>query len=330
MTAIPPSQSTGAVDRSRAQQLGRVGVLFGGTSAEREISIKSGTAVVEGLRAAGVDVVAMPVAEDVVARLLEERVDRVFIALHGPGGEDGCVQGVLELLGIPYTGSGVLASALAMDKLRTKQVWQGMRLPTPAFALLEESCDWDAIMASLGQRVIVKPAHEGSSIGMSVASSAQELQAAWQAAQQYDSVVLAEEWIEGDEFTVALLGADVLPPIRLQSANVFYDFEAKYLSNDTRYLCPCGLDSAREAELKALARKAFDSLGCSGWGRVDVMQRRGGAFELLEVNTIPGMTDHSLVPMAALAAGVDFPELVVRILEATLAESGATGREGRR
>lgn len=329
MTAIPPSQNTNAIDSARARRLGRVGVLFGGTSAEREISIKSGTAVVSGLRAAGVEVVAMPVTGDVVARLLEESLDRVFIALHGPGGEDGCVQGVLELLGIPYTGSGVLASALAMDKLRTKQVWQGMGLPTPAFALLEESSDWDAVMASLGQRVIVKPVHEGSSIGMSVAASAEELQAAWQAAQRYDNVVLAEEWIDGNEFTVALLGDEVLPPIRLESANVFYDFEAKYLSNDTRYLCPCGLDSQREAELRTLARKAFDSLGCAGWGRVDVMQRGEGAFELLEVNTVPGMTDHSLVPMAALAADVDFPALVVRILEATLAESVVTSGEAR-
>ena len=315
------------IDTARARRLGRVGVLFGGTSAEREISIKSGTAVVNGLRAAGVDVVPMEVAEDVVSRLLQEQLDRVFIALHGPGGEDGCVQGVLELLGIPYTGSGVLASALAMDKLRTKQVWQGMGLPTPAFALLEADTDWRAVMASLGQRVIVKPAHEGSSIGMSVASSPQELQAAWQAAQQYDSVVLAEEWIVGNEFTVALLGDEVLPPIRLQSANVFYDFEAKYLSGDTRYLCPCGLEAGREAELKALARKAFDSLGCSGWGRVDVMQRGEGAFELLEVNTVPGMTDHSLVPMAAQAAGVDFSALVVRILEDTLVPAAAGSGE---
>lgn len=303
---------------ARAQRLGRVGVLFGGISAEREISLKSGVEVVQGLRAAGVDVVPMQVDDDVVARLLAERLDRVFIALHGPGGEDGCVQGVLELLGIPYTGSGVLASALAMDKLRTKQVWQGMGLPTPAFSLLDEHCDWAAVMASLGPRVIVKPAHEGSSIGMSIANSAAELHAAWQAACRYDSVVLAEEWIVGSEFTVAVLDDRVLPPIRLESANAFYDFDAKYRSGDTRYLCPCGLDSQREEDLKALARRAFDSLGCAGWGRVDVMQRDDGAFELLEVNTVPGMTDHSLVPMAARAAGIDFSTLVVRILESTL------------
>lgn len=300
------------------QRFGRVGVLYGGSSAEREISLKSGSEVVRGLRTAGVDVLPMEVSDDVVERLLSERPDRVFIALHGPGGEDGCVQGVLELLGIPYTGSGVLASALAMDKVRTKQVWQGMGLPTPRFAELNENSDWAATIAKLGGRAIVKPAHEGSSIGMSQAGSAEELQAAWHAAQQYDGMVLAEEWIEGSEFTVALLGADVLPPIRLETDNTFYDFEAKYLSNETRYLCPCGLDSKREAALKQLARRAFDSLGCSGWGRVDVMQRADGKFELLEVNTVPGMTDHSLVPMAARAVGIDFPTLVVRILDSAL------------
>ncbi len=300
-------------------RFGRVGVLYGGTSAEREISLKSGAEVVRGLRAAGVDVVPMEVGGDVVERLLAERPDRVFIALHGPGGEDGCVQGVLELLGIPYTGSRVLASALAMDKLRTKQVWQGMGLPTPRFALLSSDSDWDRVMADLGGRAIVKPAHEGSSIGMGQARSGEELRAAWQAASRYDGLVLAEEWISGGEFTVALLGDEVLPPIRLETDNVFYDFEAKYLSNETRYLCPCGLQPEREAALKALARQAFDSLGCSGWGRVDVMQRDSGEFELLEVNTVPGMTDHSLVPMAARAAGLDFSALVVRILAGTLA-----------
>lgn len=310
------------------QRFGRVGVLYGGTSAEREISLKSGTEVVRGLRAAGVDVVPMEVGDDVVVRLLSERPDRVFIALHGPGGEDGCVQGVLELLGIPYTGSGVLASALAMDKLRTKQVWQGMGLPTPRFAVLDETSDWNAVMAALGGRAIVKPAHEGSSIGMSQASSTEELRAAWQDAQRYDGVVLAEQWITGGEFTVALLGDEILPPIRLETDNVFYDFEAKYLSNETRYLCPCGLEKEREDDLKALARRAFDSLGCTGWGRVDVMQRASGEFELLEVNTVPGMTDHSLVPMAARAAGVDFPALVVRILESTLEASALIPEAG--
>lgn len=306
------------------QPLGRVAVLYGGTSAEREVSLRSGAEVVRGLRAAGIDVLPMEVSDDAVERLLAERPDRVFIALHGPGGEDGCVQGVLELLGIPYTGSGVLASALAMDKLRSKQIWQGMGLPTPRFALLQESSDWTAIMAELGDRVIVKPAHEGSSIGMSLAGSATELEAAWHTAQRYDSTVLAEEWVDGAEFTVALVAGEVLPPIRLETDNTFYDFEAKYLSNETRYLCPCGLSSAQEEALRQLAQQAFDSLGCDGWGRVDVMQRTSGEFQLLEVNTVPGMTDHSLVPMAARAVGLDFPALVVRILEETLAHKNRT------
>lgn len=297
-----------------AASFGRVAVLYGGRSAEREVSLKSGRAVLEALQGAGVNAFGIDAGEDLVQRLLAERPDRVFIALHGRGGEDGSLQGLLESLQLPYTGSSVMASALGMDKLRTKLVWQGMGLPTPSWALLQESADCQAIIERLGLPLIVKPIHEGSSIGMARVESLEQLRAAWDNARRYDSQVLVEQWISGAEFTVAILDGRALPAIRLQTSHSFYDYDAKYLANDTRYLCPCGLDAAREAELAQLCLAAFEAVGCTGWGRVDVMQDALGNFQLLEVNTVPGMTDHSLVPMAASAAGMDFTQLVLAIL----------------
>lgn len=301
---------------------GRVAVLYGGKSAEREVSLKSGAAVIEALTSAGVDVVGIDVGDDLLARLQSEKIDRAFIILHGRGGEDGSMQGLLECLGIPYTGSGILASALAMDKLRTKQVWQSLGIPTPRHAVLASEQDCVAASAELGFPLIVKPAHEGSSIGMAKVNSEQELVAAWQDAANYDSQVLVEQWIHGPEFTIAVLRGQVLPPIALGTPHVFYDYDAKYIANDTQYRIPCGLDSAKEQELIDLTARACDAIGIEGWGRLDVMQDEQGRFWLLEVNTAPGMTDHSLVPMAARAAGLDFQQLVLAILADSVATRG--------
>ncbi len=301
---------------------GRVVVLYGGRSAEREVSLKSGAAVLAALQSAGVDAFALDVGEDLLARLCAEQIDRAFIVLHGRGGEDGTVQGLLECAGIPYTGSGVLASALAMDKLRTKQIWHSVGLPTPRHAVLTCAQDCQQAAQDLGFPLIVKPANEGSSIGMAKVDDLDALLTAWQAARTFDSQVLVEQWISGPEFTVAVLGDDVLPPIRLATNNAFYDYEAKYLSNETQYQIPCGLDAAKEAELRDLTARACQTLGVSGWGRADVMQDAQGKFWLLEVNTVPGMTDHSLVPMAAQAAGLDFQALVLSILAGTLQARG--------
>lgn len=301
---------------------GRVAVLYGGRSAEREVSLKSGAAVLAALQEAGVDAFAIDVGDDVLARLCEQQIDRAFIVLHGRGGEDGTVQGLLECAGIPYTGSGVLASALAMDKLRTKQIWHSVGLPTPRHAALATESDCHAAAAELGFPLIVKPASEGSSIGMAKVDDLEALLAAWQEARKFDPQVLVEQWISGPEFTVAMLGSDVLPPIRLATNNAFYDYEAKYLSNDTQYQIPCGLAENKEAELRNLTARACQTLGVTGWGRADVMQDAQGNFWLLEVNTVPGMTDHSLVPMAARAAGLDFTALVLSILASTLQARG--------
>ncbi|ABZ00397.1 TPA: D-alanine--D-alanine ligase [Pseudomonas putida] len=301
---------------------GRVAVLYGGKSAEREVSLKSGAAVIDALTTAGVDVVAIDVGDDLLARLQSEEIDRAFIILHGRGGEDGSMQGLLECLGIPYTGSGILASALAMDKLRTKQVWQSLGIPTPRHAVLASESDCLQASTELGFPLIVKPAHEGSSIGMAKVNSAQELVAAWQDAAKYDSQVLVEQWIHGPEFTIAVLRGQVLPPIALGTPHVFYDYDAKYIANDTQYRIPCGLDSAKEQELIDLTARACDAIGIEGWGRLDVMQDEQGRFWLLEVNTAPGMTDHSLVPMAARAAGLDFQQLVLAILAESVATRG--------
>ena len=307
-----------AVSEAMKQKYGRVGVLYGGASAEREISLISGSSVIAALQRSGVDLVAIDVGADLLQQLPQLSLTRVLIMLHGPGGEDGSLQGALQFLGLPYTGSGVFASALAMDKLHSKQFWQGVGLPTAKFAVLNDSTDWQETLDALGGVVMVKPSHEGSSLGMTRADSAAELKKAWVEAAALDSSVIAEQWISGAEYTVALLNGEVLPPIRLETDHSFYDYNAKYLADDTRYLCPCGLDRDREAELKALALAAFNSLGCSGWGRVDVMCDQAGNFQLLEVNTVPGMTDHSLVPMAAKAAGYSFDELVLKILDTSL------------
>ena len=301
---------------------GRVAVLYGGKSAEREVSLKSGAAVIDALTSAGVDVVAIDVGDDLLDRLQNEKIDRAFIILHGRGGEDGSMQGLLECLGIPYTGSGILASALAMDKLRTKQVWQSLGIPTPRHAVLASESDCLQASTELGFPLIVKPAHEGSSIGMAKVNSAEELIAAWQDAAQYDSQVLVEQWIHGPEFTIAVLRGQVLPPIALGTPHVFYDYDAKYIANDTQYRIPCGLDSAKEQELIDLTARACDAIGIEGWGRLDVMQDEQGRFWLLEVNTAPGMTDHSLVPMAARAAGLDFQQLVLAILAESVKTRG--------
>lgn len=296
------------------QDFGRVAVLFGGKSAEREVSLKSGAAVLEALLSAGVDAFGIDVGDDLLQRLGRERIDRAFIVLHGRGGEDGTMQGFLECLGIPYTGSGVLASALAMDKLRTKQIWSSLSLPTPLHAVLRSENDCICAATELGLPLIVKPAHEGSSIGMAKVGDVQQLIAAWKTASTYDSQVLVEQWIEGPEFTVACLRGQVLPPIGLGTPHAFYDYQAKYLADDTQYRIPSGLDAEQQQALETLTASACEALGVTGWSRTDVMQDAQGRFWLLEVNTVPGMTDHSLVPMAARAAGLDFQQLVLAIL----------------
>jgi len=293
---------------------GRVAVLFGGKSAERAVSLKSGAAVLEALQSAGVDAFGIDVGDDFLQRLAAEKIDRAFIVLHGRGGEDGSMQGLLECAGIPYTGSGILASALAMDKLRTKRVWLSLGLPTPAHATLASEEDCHAAAAELGFPLFVKPAHEGSSIGMAKVADVDALIAAWKDASRYDSQVLVEQMIDGPEYTVAMLRGQVLPPIGLGTPHTFYDYDAKYLANDTQYRIPCGLSADKEAELKALTARACEAVGTQGWARADVMQDASGQFWLLEVNTVPGMTDHSLVPMAARAAGLDFQQLVLAIL----------------
>ena len=304
------------------QAFGRVAVLFGGKSAEREVSLKSGNAVLQALQSAGVDAFGIDAGDDLLQRLTSEKIDRAFIVLHGRGGEDGSMQGLLECAGIPYTGSGILASALAMDKLRTKQVWQSLGLPTPRHAVLASRDDCAAAAAELGFPLIVKPAHEGSSIGRAKVASLDELIAAWQDASRYDAQVLVEQWIHGPEYTIAMLRGQVLPPIGLGTPHSFYDYDAKYLADDTQYRIPCGLDAAKEAELKDLTARACEAVGTQGWARADVMQDADGKFWLLEVNTVPGMTDHSLVPMAARAAGLDFQQLVLAILADSLEARG--------
>jgi D-alanine-D-alanine ligase len=297
------------------QSLGRVGLLYGGTSSEREVSILSGTAIHQAMLNLGIDVVAIDAGKNLVQDLPSHNLDRVFIALHGPGGEDGTLQGALEYLNLPYTGSGVLASALAMDKLRCKQMWRGIGLPTADFAELKEQSDWSEVMQRLGGKAMVKPSCEGSSIGMSRAESPEQLRAAWAEAAGFGTGVIAEPLMEGEEYTIAVLGDQVLPSIRIKSEEVFYDYQAKYFSDETQYFCPAGLSDQRETEIRQLALDAFQSLGCEGWGRVDVMVDNSDQFQLLEVNTVPGMTSHSLVPMAAAAAGLDFDQLVLTILQ---------------
>lgn len=294
---------------------GRVAVLMGGLSAEREVSLRSGTAVLTALKRKGVDAHGIDVGHDVFAQLRAGNFERAFIVLHGRFGEDGTVQGGLEVMGIPYTGSGVLGSALAMDKLRCKHVWLTAAIPVAEQVVLTSGIDLDAVVETLGFPIFVKPSSEGSSIGVSKARSRAELEQAWTLAAKYDDVVLAERFIDGPEVTCGILGGRVLPLIRIETTREFYDYDAKYVADDTLYHCPSGLDAALEYKLQDLARRAFESIGCSGWGRVDFMLDQQNNPYVLEINTVPGMTDHSLVPKAAKQAGIEFDELCLRILE---------------
>jgi D-alanine-D-alanine ligase len=294
---------------------GKVGVLLGGRSAEREVSLMSGNAVLAALKRKGVDAQAIDAREMDLQQLKTEGFERVFIALHGRYGEDGTIQGALEWMGIPYTGSGVMASALAMDKWRTKLVWMAAGIPTPRFVMLDESSDLEAAVRELGLPLIVKPSREGSTIGLTRVTHAQEMREAYRKAARHDSMVLAEEFIAGAEVTASILGDQALPLIRIEAPGGNYDYHAKYFSDETRYHCPSGLPHAQEQSIRALALRAFRILGCRSWGRIDVMIDAHGKPFLLEANTVPGMTGHSLVPMAAKAAGIGFDDLVLRILE---------------
>ncbi len=310
-----------------AGAFGRVAVLFGGDSSEREISLLSGNAVLEALQRRGVDAHAFDPRDRALADLIGARFDRVWIALHGPGGEDGTLQGALEYLGVPYTGSGVMGSAIGMDKLRTKRLGVAVGVPTADFVVLGGPQDFDLALERLGLPLIVKPATQGSSVGMTKVESAAELPQAYAAAAQLEPLVFAEPWIPGKEYTVAILQGEALPSIRIETPRTFYDYEAKYFRDDTRYFCPAGLSAPAEAHLASLALAAFEATGASGWGRADFMMDAAARALLLEINTIPGMTSHSLVPMAAHAVGIDFEELVWRVLETSFTRRpAAAGR----
>ena len=303
-----------------AADFGKVAVLLGGDSTEREISLLSGNAVLAALKRRGVNAHAFDPQGTPVQNLASEGFDRAWIALHGPGGEDGLMQGALEWLGIPYTGSGVLASALTMDKLKTKRVVVGAGYVAPEYVVLSSPADLAVALERIGLPLMVKPASQGSSVGITKVKTAAELPAAYAEASAIDPIVFAEAFIEGDEFTVGVLGQSALPSIRIVPATEFYDYQAKYFRNDTQYHCPSGLDAKAEAELQAAALAAFRVTDCLGWGRVDFMRdRASGKFYFVEINTTPGMTDHSLVPMAARQAGIDFEELVWRVLESSFA-----------
>ena len=305
---------------SEPSAFGRVAVLYGGTSAEREVSLVSGAAVLGALERLGVDAHGIDRGDDVFDRIARGAFDRALIVLHGRGGEDGTIQGALDVLGIPYTGSGVLGSALAMDKHRTKLVWRACAIPTPEFVLLDSERGLPDAGEALGYPLVVKPVHEGSTIGISKVHDDESLHRAWFEALRFDDEVIAEPFMNGPEYTAAILDDAELPLIRLETPNELYDYEAKYADGaGTRYHCPCGLDDHTETQFKRLARTAFDVLGASGWGRVDFICDRAGKPHFLDVNTAPGMTSHSLVPMAAEAIGVDFDRLVWRILETSVA-----------
>jgi D-alanine-D-alanine ligase len=297
-----------------AHNFGKVAVLLGGRSAEREISLQSGQAVLAALCKSGIDTHPFDPAEQPLEALVHQGFDRVFIALHGRFGEDGTIQGALELMGLPYTGSGVLASALAMDKWRTKLVWQAVGIHSPRYALLQADSNFEQIAETLGLPLIVKPAREGSTIGLSKVQRKQDLAEAYRLAAQHDALVLAEEFIAGQELTVAILGNMPLPLVRIEIAGELYDYQAKYLSDDTRYFCPSGLSDELELIIQDQALKAYQVLGCEGWGRIDLILNQTGQFYFLEANTSPGMTNHSLVPMAAKTAGISFEDLVIKIL----------------
>ncbi len=294
---------------------GKVAVLLGGRSAEREISFLSGNAVLGALRERGVDAHAFDPADRAISDLKRDGFQRAFIALHGRFGEDGTVQGALELLGIPYTGSGVMASSLAMDKWRTKLMWQAVGIPSPRDLLLEAKSDWKNVVQTLGLPLIVKPVHEGSTIGLSKVTSAEQLAGAYELAARHDPAVLAEEFIAGKELTASVLGDQALPLIWIEAPGGNYDYQNKYFTDDTKYHCPSGIPRDIEDEIRAVTLNAFRVLGCEGWGRADLILRADGSYCFLEMNTSPGMTGHSLVPMAARQAGISFPDLVLKILE---------------
>jgi D-alanine-D-alanine ligase len=305
---------------------GKVAVLLGGKSGERQVSLKSGSAVLAALQAQGIDAEAFDPATRPLHDL--EQFDAAFISLHGRFGEDGTMQGALELFGIPYTGSGVMASAIGMDKWRTKLIWHAAGVTTPAFEVVNIDSNFVAIEKKLGLPLFVKPANEGSSIGISKVKVSGDLKAAYELASKSDPLVIAEQFVGGGEYTVGILGDQVLPIVRIVPANEFYDFEAKYLRDDTQYLCPCGLPAEQEAKIQAEALQAFKAIGGTGWGRVDFLMDEAGKHYFLEVNTSPGMTDHSLVPMAAKAAGIPFADLVKRILTLAIKQHGAKKRVG--
>lgn len=309
------------------QDFGKVAVLMGGQSAERTISLESGRAVTTALNNAGVNAHEIDFGKETFNRLVNDDFDRVFIALHGRGGEDGTIQGALETIGMPYTGSGVLGSALAMDKIRSKSLWRDVGLSTPAAVELSETSHWDQIAEQIGLPIMVKPVREGSSIGASKVSETKDLSAAWSQANKFDGRVMAESWIDGDEYTVPVLNDIVLPVIKLETSRDFYDYKAKYEDNDTKYICPCGLDEIFEKRLGELSLKACQRLGVSGWARVDIMVDDTNLPWLIEVNTVPGMTSHSLVPMAAKQAGISFEQLVVQILATSLVIPTETGNQ---
>ncbi|HPE59707.1 MAG TPA: D-alanine--D-alanine ligase [Thiolinea sp.] len=300
------------------ERFGRVAVLYGGRNAEREVSLNSGAAVLRGLKEAGVDAHGVDVGPDILTVLQQGNFDRVFNILHGRGGEDGVMQGALELLGLPYTGCGVMASALCMDKLATKRLWRGAGLPTPEYRVLTAETDFNAVVAELGLPLAVKPVREGSTVGISKVKEAGKLKAAYELAAVHDPVVIAEQWIIGKEYTAGILDGRALPLIRIEPEGEIYDYEAKYISDNTAYICPCGLEPGQEQAMQQLALKAFQVVNGHGWGRVDLMHGEDGRSWLIEVNTNPGMTDHSLVPKAAAAVGLSFSQLVVSILETTL------------
>lgn len=302
------------VNACRERLSGTLAVLYGGWSAEREISLLSGQAVLAAIESTGLPVVGIDVDRDIADTLKQLGVTHAFNALHGPYGEDGVLDGLLELTRISSTGSGVLAAALAMDKLRTKQLWRGIGVSTPDFVMLEAGTDMAAALARLGGKAMVKPSNEGSSIGMAIATNAEEMRAAFEQASQFDCAVLAEQFIEGREFSVPIVAGTVLPIIEMIASAEFYDYEAKYFSDETQYVCPAVLPDKQRAAANTLAEQAYRSLGCGGWGRVDLLQNADGEFFALEVNTIPGMTEHSLVPIAAKAAGAEFPVLVLNVL----------------
>lgn len=300
---------------SQADRLARVVVVYGGASAEREVSLKSGAAILEALKRQGIQASGYDLRDNGLTGLEQLAPTAVFVALHGRGGEDGTLQGGLELLNIPYTGSGVLASALGMDKQRTKQIWQAVGLPTPESIMLTAESEWESVVSQLGLPMMVKPVHEGSTLGISIVKSQQALEAAYHEAAKYDARVMAERFVVGEEYTVALLNGEALPAIRVEVPGGFYDYEAKYIANTTQYHLPCGLEAHDEQALATLCKQAFAAVGGEGWGRIDVMRDADGKFWLIEVNTVPGMTDHSLVPQAAAHAGIGFDQLVLQILQ---------------